>query len=79
MAFFDQLKLGSNYHTVTLTSDGGFTIGSSDESREGRQRFVQLAADAMARACDEGYEIVREHDSSRDSYGLDMVEFAKIG
>lgn len=63
---------------MRLLSDGGFEIACSDDSRDGRQRFVRLATEAIERASDEGHEVVLEHESSRDSFGLDRVVFAKL-
>lgn len=78
MNFFDDLKSAKSFYAVTPTSDGGFVIASIDESREGRQHFVRLATEAIERAHGEGYEVVLEHESSRDSLGLDKVVFAKL-
>ncbi|WP_092088446.1 hypothetical protein [Bradyrhizobium brasilense] len=75
MSFFDDLRQGNSYYNVTPTSTGGFGISSSSEASAERQRFVQLAEEAIRRAHSEGYGVTRRHESSRDPYGLDQVIF----
>ncbi|WP_159011100.1 hypothetical protein [Bradyrhizobium sp. S69] len=78
MSFFDDLK-GSSFHKVVPAGDGWFSLACSDGAREGRVQFVSLAKEAIERAAEEGYEVILEHDSARDSIGLDRVVFAKLG
>ena len=78
MSFFDDLKNGSSFHRIVPAGSGGFSLECSDAAREGRIQFVSLAKEAIERAAEEGYEVIHEHNSARDSLGLDRVVFAKL-
>jgi hypothetical protein len=76
MGFVDRLREGSNFHKVTLVTNG-FSIEPANGSRECRQEFVRIVDEAMAYGPAEGYQVIT-HESSRDFLGWDKAIFIRV-
>ena len=75
MGFIDRLREGSDFHKVTLVTDG-FSIVPANGGRECRQEFVRIVDQALGCASAEGYQIIT-HESSRDFLGWDKAIFIR--
>jgi hypothetical protein len=67
MRYIDWLRSGSEFHIVSLTSDG-FSIKAAEEGEEGRECFHEIVEEARSRVVAEGCEI-KPHRSSMDPKG----------
>ena len=73
-AYLETLRSGSEFHNVSITSDG-FTIAAINDSPDCMERFNEIVDEAIRNASAGDYEI-SPHRSSRDPSG--RWDFAAI-